>query len=326
MDAAVIVAETAQPTTIVQVQNIDTDAVISTFLQQYDCKDSSRHLYGRTLRQFFAWVHRTGRQIQYLTRTDILQYRDGLISGEATEDGNPRSTLTAASYLTSLKLFYEWLEAEKVCPNITAGIRLPKRAKKFEREPLTNEQARALVEQTAATATLRDTAIINLLLRCGLRTIEVVRADIGDIRTKGGKTLLYVQGKGHTAKDNFVILSDKCRSTLTAYLQTRKDATPQQPLFTCDSNNNKGGRMTTRTISHIAKQHLQGIGLDSRSYTAHSLRHTAACSLLEATNDMHAVQMTLRHANPATTQLYTYHIDERRRLKTAAELQLDNLF
>ena len=84
--------------------------------------------------------------------------------------------------------------------------------------------------------------------------------------------------------------------------------------------------MTTRTISHIAKQHLQGIGLDSRSYTAHSLRHTAACSLLEATNDIHAVQMTLRHANPATTQLYTYHIDERRRLKAAAELRLDSLF
>jgi integrase/recombinase XerC/integrase/recombinase XerD len=326
MEAEVMAAGTAQPTAVVQVQNIDTDAVIAMFLQQYDCKDSSRQLYARTLRQFFAWGHRTGRQLQFLTRADVLQYRDGLINGEATEDGNPRSSLTAASYLTSLKLFYTWLESEKVCPNITAAVKLPKRAKKFEREPLTNEQARALVEQTAATATLRDTAIINLLLRCGLRTIEVVRADVGDIKSKGGKTLLYVQGKGHVKKDNFVILSDKCSTALTAYLQTRKDAADTEPLFTCSSNRNKDGRLTTRTISSIAKQHLQGIGLDSRSYTAHSLRHTAACSLLEVTGDMNAVQMTLRHANPATTQLYTYHIDERRRLNTAAEMQLDKLF
>jgi len=304
----------------------NTDAFIQAFIAQLDCKESSRQLYGRTLKQFFAWVQRTGRAQKPLQRADILAYRDGLINGSATEDGSPRSSLTAASYLTSLKLFYEWLESEQICPNITAGIRLPKRAKKFEREPLTNTQAHELIEQTAATANTRDTAIINLLLRCGLRTIEVVRADVQDIQQKGGTMVLYVQGKGHTSKDNFVILSDKCRAALTAYLQTRGNLTGTEPLFTCDSNNNKGGRMTTRTISGIAKKHLKGIGLDSRSYTAHSLRHTAACSLLESTGDMQLVQMTLRHANPATTQLYTYHIDERRRLQAAAEMKLDRLF
>lgn len=300
--------------------------VITAFISQLDCKESSRKLYTRTIKQFFAWVQRTGRSINALTRVDILNYRDGLIDGSTTTDGKAKSSLTAAAYLTSVKLFYVWAEAVKLYPNIAAGVKLPKREKRFEKEPLTNEQAAALLSSTAETNSLRNTAIVNLLLRTGLRTIEVVRANIEDLQTKAGTHVLYVQGKGHTSKDNFVILSPKCYAAVAAYLSTREDKSPEAPLFTCDSNNNKGGRMTTRTISAIAKENLKSIGLDSRSYTAHSLRHTCACSLLEETGDLHLVQMTLRHSNPATTQIYTYHTDERRRLRAAAEVRLDNLF
>lgn len=308
-----------------QAQQFATEEVISAFLSQLDCKQSSRSLYGRTLRQFFAWTTRTGRLLSAMTRADILAYRDGLISGDATADGKGRSTLTAACYLTAVKLFYTWLESVGAYPNITAGIKLPKRTKKYEKEPLTNEQAAALV-QDASAANLRDAAIINLLLRTGLRTIEVVRANIEDLKEKGGMSVLYVQGKGHDSKDNFVILSGKCSEALTAYLQTRTGAAPTAPLFTCGSNNNKDGRLTTRTISGIAKAHLQAIGLNSRSYTAHSLRHTFGCSLLETTGSLHDTQLEMRHSSPATTEIYTYHTDERRRLKAAVVNQLDKLF
>lgn len=311
--------------TALQAQHFATEEVIAAFLAQLDGKESSRRLYGRTLRQFFAWTARTGRMLSAMTRADILAYRDGLISGEATTDGAGRSTLTAACYLTAVKLFYKWLASEGAYPNITDGIKLPKRANKFQKEPLTYEQAATLV-QDAAGASLRDAAIINLLLRTGLRTIEVVRANIEDLQEKGGQSVLYVQGKGHDSKDNFVILSGKCAAALNAYLQTRTDAAPTAPLFTCGSNNNRGGRLTTRTISGIAKEHLKAIGLNSRSYTAHSLRHTFGCSMLETTGDIHNTQLAMRHSSPATTEIYTYHINERMRLKAAAENQLDKLF
>ena len=323
----------AQPTALT-IQNGLND-IVDMFLRQHDCScESSRKLYGRALRQFFAWVERTGRNLQELTRADVIAFRDNILQGYTYTDANgtevnepAKSSLTAASYLTAVKLFYSWLHEENnLMTDIAAGVKLPKREKRYEREALTNAQAHTLIEQTAATANTRDTAIINLLLRCGLRTIEVVRADVGDIKTKGGAWVLYVQGKGHQHKDNFVILSDKCRSALSAYLQERGNPDSSAPLFTCDSNRNKDGRLTTRTISGIAKRHLQGIGLNSRSYTAHSLRHTAACSLLEATDNIHLVQMTLRHQSAATTSLYTYHIEERRRLKAAAEQKLDALF
>ena len=56
---------------------------------------------------------------------------------------------------------------------------------------------------------LRDFAIVNLILRTGLRTIEVVRADVGDITFKGNRRILRVWGKGHDTKDDFVVLTDK---------------------------------------------------------------------------------------------------------------------
>ena len=51
---------------------------------------------------------------------------------------------------------------------------------------------------------LRDFAMLNLMLRTGLRTIEVSRADIKDITRKKGRRILKVWGKGHSEKDDFV--------------------------------------------------------------------------------------------------------------------------
>lgn len=56
---------------LLQAQNITADEVVNMFLQQHDAADSSIALYGRALRQFFAWVQRTGRRTELLTRADI---------------------------------------------------------------------------------------------------------------------------------------------------------------------------------------------------------------------------------------------------------------
>lgn len=316
---------TTQQTSL-QEHSLDTDIIVSAFLAQLDCKETSRNMYGRALRQYFAWIARTGRNLNCMTRADIIAYRDGLIDGRTTADGQKRSTLTASAYLTALRLFYAWLESIGRYPNITASVKLPQRAKKFEREPLTATQAKELIQNTATAGNLRDTAIITLLLRTGLRTIEIIRANIEDLKRKSGMPVLYVQGKGHLNKDTFVALSENCYKAIQAYLKTRKAVKPTEPLFTCESNKNMGGRMTTRSISRIAKNHLQSIGLDGREYTAHSLRHSFACFRLQQTGDYSIVQKEMRHASPATTQIYTYHIDEQRKIEAAQKYNIDEIF
>lgn len=303
----------------------DYAALLEAWTAQISASPNSRRTYRRSLRQYFNWLQDTGRDLKTLTKADILAYADHLLP-EDEDDPQAKSSLTAASYLTAVKLFYKFAADALAYPNIAAGVKLPKRGRRFQKEALTGEQAATLVLEVAEHATPRDAAIVNLLVRNGLRTIEVCRANVGDLQTKAGRNVLYLKGKGRTDKDDFVILGDKCKAALTAYLATRPAAKSKDPLFIGTSYNNPGGRLTTRTITGIAKTHLKAIGLDSKQYTAHSLRHTMATLLLEATDDLNAVQEACRHRSSDTTKIYAYHREDRRRLEAAKETRLDNIF
>lgn len=292
--------------------------LVATFVASQDVKESSRNLYTRTLSQFFLWVDRTGRVLLQLSRQDILEYKDELLSSGL-------SALTIGSYLTSVRKFWEWAEAEKQYPNIAKGIKTPKRVQAFKKQHLTDAKSTELLEHYKSLS-LRDYAIVNLILRTGLRTIEVVRADIGDITFKGERRILKIWGKGHTEKDDFVVLSDKAYLPIKDYLATRKGAKAGEPLFISNSRQNAGERLTTKTISTICKEGLKAIGLDGKEFTAHSLRHTTAVAILKHGGAITDVQSVLRHTSPATSQIYTESVKEELRLANAPELTLDNAF
>jgi len=292
--------------------------VLAVFVAGQDVKESSRLLYTRTLKLFFEWVEEKGKVIADLTRTDLLEYKDELFS-------KGLSSLSVASYLTSLRKFYEWAESEKLYPNIAKGVKTPRRVQAFKKQHLTDDKSGELLNHFHELS-LRDYAIVNLILRTGLRTIEVVRADVGDITFKGNRRVLKVWGKGHDTKDDFVVLTEKAYEPIKEYLNTRKGAKVNEPLFTSDSHRNTGGRLTTRTISGLCKSGLKAIGLDGREFTAHSLRHTTAVTILKNGGDIAQAQAVLRHTSPATTQIYTESIKEELRLQTAPEQLIDRAF
>ena len=296
----------------------DWKGVLASFIASQDVKESSRLLYTRTLKLFFQWIDQTGRCLNALTRIDILSYKDELLA-----DGH--SSLTVASYLTALRKFYEWAEAEKLYPNIAKGVRTPRRVQAFKKQHLTDDKSAELLSYFGGIS-LRDYAIVNLILRTGLRTVEVIRADVDDITFKGGRRILKVWGKGHTEKDDYVVLTDKAYQPIAAYLQTRKGAKQGEPLFTSSSHRNSGERLTTRSISRLCKDGLKAIGLDGREFTAHSLRHTTAVSILKHGGDIAAAQAVLRHTSPATTQIYTESIKDEMRLQAAPEQLIDTAF
>ena len=288
------------------------------FVSTQDVKESSRKLYARTLKLFFEWVEEKGKTISSLTRTDILEYKEELFS-------KGLSSLSVASYLTSLRKFYEWTEGEKYYPNIVKGVKTPRRVQAFKKQHLTEEKSGELLSHFESLS-LRDYAIVNLMIRTGLRTIEISRADVGDITFKSGRRILRVWGKGHDTKDDFVVLTDKTYLPIKRYLDTRKGAKPTEPLFSSDSHRNSGERLTTRTISGLCKGGLKAIGLDGREFTAHSLRHTTAVAILKNGGDLTQAQNVLRHTSPTTTQIYVESIKEELRLQNAPEALLDAAF
>jgi integrase/recombinase XerC/integrase/recombinase XerD len=138
--------------------------------------------------------------------------------------------------------------------------------------------------------------------------------------------VLLIQGKGRDEKDNFVLLTDKTYQPIADYLASRGKVNSSEALFTSTSNNSKGEGLTTRSISYIAKEGLKAIGLDERAFTAHSLRHTTAVNILRAGGSLETAQFTLRHSNPATTQIYTATLNEERRLLSSGEALIDSLY
>ena len=57
-------------------------------------------------------------------------------------------------------------------------------------------------------------------------------------------------------------VAPQVEKALREYLKTRDIKDESEPLFTSTSNENKGGRLTTRTISKIAKTSLVNAGLN----------------------------------------------------------------
>jgi integrase/recombinase XerD len=306
----------AQDIATIEPQRIE--GVVDSFIFSQDVKESSKLIYRRTLKQYFNWIETKNYLLSEIARPQILEYKDYLLN-------SGMSSLTVGSYITSVRRFYEWAEANKLYPNVAKGVKTPTRKQQFKKQPLLPAQATELLEYYEK-RDLRDHAIINLLLRTGLRTVEVVRANIEDIVFKGSQRVLLVHGKGRDEKDNFVILTDKTYKSISLYLATREEAKPSEPLFISGSNNSKGERLTTRTISYIAKEGLKAIGLNEKSFTAHSLRHTTAVNILRAGGSLETAQFTLRHSNPATTQIYTATLNEERRLQNSGEALLDNLY
>ena len=306
----------AEPTEIVKVDPT-LSQIVENFINSQDVKPSSKALYTRTLKQYFNWITKENIDLSQVTRIELLQYKQDLLD-------NGLSPLTVGSYITVVRKFYEYAEANKIYPNVAKGIKTPRRKQQFKKQALTIDLGSELLNHFEHKAK-RDYAIVNLLIRTGLRTIEVSRANIEDITFKSGKRILLVHGKGRDEKDNFVVLTDKAYQPIKEYLETRPNAKGGDPLFISTSNNSKGETLTTRSISGVVKEGMRAIGLDSKEFTAHSLRHTTAVNILRAGGRIEDAQGVLRHSSPSTTQIYTETIREELRIKNSAEELIDSL-
>lgn len=156
---------------------------------------------------------------------------------------------------------------------------------------------------------LRDYAMLSVMVTTGLREISIVRADIGDIRTAGDAVALFYQGKGHEEKADYVKLAEPVEEAVRAYLKARGGADPKAPLFSSIANRNNGERMTTRSVSRVAKERLIAVGLESDRLTGHSMRHTAATLNLLNGGTVEETRQLLGHTNINTTLIYSHALE-----------------
>ena len=183
---------------VIESKTIDNE-LLKRFLDYLDASEKTVQTYTRALRQFFKFLYENN--IKQPQRADVLAFRDNL-------KDKGRKPTTIKSYIVAVRLFFQWTNQEGLYPNIADKIKGAKLDHAHKKDYLTVDQIKDVLNgiDTSTLTGARDYAIIVLMVTGGLRTIEVSRADMDDMRNVGNSPALYIQGKGREEKTEYVKL------------------------------------------------------------------------------------------------------------------------
>ena len=216
---------------------------------------------------------------------------------------------TIARRLAAVRSFGKFLcRGGVLASNPAQGLRGPRLEKKLPHF-LTLADIHKLLAAPPADgwAGRRDRAMLETLYSAGIRVSELVGLDVLTADLNDG--VITVRGKGK--KERLALLGPDAVKAIRVWLDDRaalltaagKD-TPAVFL------NNRGGRLTTRSVGRLLAKHLKSAGLDPRT-SPHTLRHSFATHMLDAGADIRGVQELLGHKSLATTQVYTHVTTQR---------------
>jgi site-specific recombinase XerD len=293
---------------------------ILNYIDALDAKTITKNSYQQILNRFEKYMSKKG--ISTPTRSDILKYKQYMID-------NLHSSSTQKAIVV-LRGFYKYLKMTGKHDDIMYGIKGLKVSTFYKRHALSLEDAQRLLDYAKRDIDtlkgMRNYCIVLLLLMCGLRTIEVERADIDDLQLVEGRHLLYTLSKGKDDKSDFVKVSDEVFNELMKYFEMRGyDSINENPaMFLKIGGVYDGKRIKANDVSRIVKKMFRYLGFEGRSYTAHSLRHTHANLLLNAGATLEETKTSLRHKHISTTEIYAHMRDTMR--KDTARMITDALF
>jgi len=143
---------------------------------------------------------------------------------------------------------------------------------------------------------VRDLAIITLVARLGLRSVEVARLELRDVDWRAGE--LVVRGKAR--RQDRLPLPAEVGEALAAYLARGRTPAGARRLFlTCKAPR---GPIRADLVGDVVERACLRAGL--ACVGPHRLRHALAAELLRQGAGLVAISQVLRHQDLATTALY----------------------
>jgi len=271
---------------------------ITKFLYSLRQRNASVHTvkaYTQDLKNFAAYVgSRTWKSIDHLTIRGFLSH--------LYEKGLDKASVARA--LAAVRSFYRWLAQEGVVEqNPAALVSTPKLPKKLPRVPTIEEMNTVLDGEMPEVASFpeRDRIMFELLYGCGIRNSELTGINLDDIRLSSEAILIRGKGK----KERYVPFGDSVRTALAIYLPVRQQVLAERKKSTTALLiNQRGGRLTTRSVGRIIKKVAVAKGL-SPDVHPHTLRHAFGTHMLEEGADLRSIQEMLGHERLSTTQRYT---------------------
>lgn len=203
--------------------------------------------------------------------------------------------------LVALRQFLAFLvKRGELKVNPAQGIKAPKVGKHLPKNIDAEQVTQLLNIQSDKPLAQRDLAMMELMYSSGLRLSELQGLNLDNMDLTNGE--VKVLGKGN--KERIVPIGSKAITAIQNWLVVRKQFQPKEnALFI----NQRGGRLSHRSIQLAMEKWGKIQALDTHLHP-HKLRHSFATHLLEASQDLRAVQELLGHSSLSTTQIYT-HLD-----------------
>ncbi len=243
--------------------------------------------------------------IDFLKKIELEDIHSYLYYLKDTFNSKPATIARKAS---TIRVFFSYITNKEKALEINPAQNLES-PKLDKRQPkyLTLEESKKLLDVTLNNDkrnSERDFAIITLFLNCGMRLSELVSINITDIQFDDCK--MTVIGKGN--KERTIYLNNACMKAIKQYIATRP---PKDKIKKEDENalfiSERLERISKRTVQYVVEKELQKAGLDTKKYSTHKLRHTAATLMYQYGNvDIRALQELLGHESIATTEIYTH--------------------
>lgn len=230
----------------------------------------------------------------------FLSYLDNYKNDTAT---------TRSRKISAIKSFYKYMysEIEIIDNNVAAKLTNPKIS---QRQPvyLTLNETEILLETISKEQNdflrARDMAIVFTFLTTGMRLSELVSIDLSDVNKDNFKII----GKGN--KERTVYLTSNCQELINIYIIKRSEYLKDDSINALFVSTRKK-RISNRTVQATIDKYLEKAGFDTKIYSTHKLRHTAATLMYKYGNvDIRALKDILGHASVSTTQIYTHLDDE----------------
>lgn len=238
--------------------------------------------YYNTLYKFVGYIHK---EYKNITADDLREY---LINYQSINSINNRTLDDIRRCISS---FFNYLEMEEIIQrNPTRKIHKIK-YEKVVKKPFSDIELERIRDSCK---TLRDRALIDLLVSSGCRVSEVVRMDIDDFDMEKREIIVY--GKG--GKERVVYIDARTKLHVQQYLDSRTDS--NKALFV--TKRAPFNRLSKNVIESIVRQIAKEANVENAH--PHRFRRTLATSLINKGMPIEQVQMILGHSKLETTTIY----------------------
>lgn len=317
-------------------KTMDLQAQMPEYIKQYirsiktRTSPRTRYEYLKDIQQFLTYLSAKNNQsnitlsdLSDLKKTDFEEYLEYIEHYKIDQRNITNGRTSLKRKLSSLRNLFAYLfENELIRSDEIRKIQMPKLHRK-EIIRLDDTDAgyflNAVENGTNLTKkqrdyydiqSVRDRAIIYLLLSTGLRVSECVELDLNDIDME--KKCVHIVRKG--GDEAIVYFSDEAAEYLTEWLDSRKNnkKIPKEETALFISSQRK--RLCVRSVENIVKKYaMRSVPL--KHITPHKLRATYATNLYDATGDIYLVAETLGHKDVKTTKEHYANMSDKHKEK-----------